>query len=101
MSSSTASATIVFRTVFGNAGEEFEPSARNSNLLPVNANGLVRLRSPPCSGSAGSTGVPSPRNEPGLEGCTLPAAIAVKTFSSSAPMKIEMIAGGASLAPRR
>ena len=101
VSSSTDSATIVFSTVLGNAGEEFEPSARNSNLLPVNANGLVRLRSPPCSGSGGSTGVPSPRNEPGFDGCTLPASIAPKTFSSSAPRKIEMIAGGASLAPRR
>ena len=44
-----------------------EPSARNSNLLPVNANGLVRLRSPPCIGSGGSTGVPRPRNEPGVD----------------------------------
>ena len=100
-SSSTDSATIVLSTVFGHAGEEFEPSARNSNLLPVNANGLVRLRSPPCSGSGGSTGVPRPRNEPGFEGCTLPDSIAEKTFSSSAPRKIEMIAGGASLAPSR
>ena len=91
----------MFSTVLGKAGEEFEPSARNSNLLPVNANGLVRLRSPPWSGSGGSTGVPRPRNEPGLEGCTLPASIAVKTFSSSLPRKIEMIAGGASLAPSR
>src|SRR5581483_11313054 len=62
--SSTDSATIVFRTVFGNEGELEDPSARNSNLLPVNANGLVRLRSPPCMGIGGSTGVPRPRNEP-------------------------------------
>ena len=91
----------MFRTVFGNAGAAVEPSARNSNLFPVKANGLVRLRSAPCSGSGGSTGVPSPRNEPGLDGCTLPASIAVNTFSRSVPRKIEMIAGGASLAPRR
>ena len=32
-----------------------EPTARNSNLLPVNANGLVRLRSPASRGSFGST----------------------------------------------
>src|ERR1035437_9463779 len=71
-SASTDAATIVFRTVFGHAGEALEPSARNSNLFPVNANGLVRLRSPPCSGSGGSTGVPRPRKDPGLDGCTLP-----------------------------
>ena len=78
-----------------------EPSARNSNLLPVNANGLVRLRSPPCIGSGGSTGVPSPRNDSGVDSPTSPRSIAPNTFSSSAPRKIEMIAGGASLAPSR
>jgi hypothetical protein len=35
------------------------------------------------------------------EGAASPAPIALKTFSSSAPRKIEMIAGGASFAPRR
>ena len=78
-----------------------DPSARNSNLLPVKANGEVRLRSPPCIGSGGSTGVPRPRNEPGVCGSPSPDAIASNTLSSSAPRKIEMIAGGASLAPRR
>ena len=47
-----ASATIVLSTVFGKLGDMLEPSARNSNLLPVNANGLVRFRSPVCFGSA-------------------------------------------------
>ena len=98
-SSSIDSATIVLSTVFGSAGDWLEPSARNSNLLPVKANGLVRLRSPPCNGSGGSTGVPRPRNEPGLDACALPDSIAANTFSRSAPRKIEMIAGGASFAP--
>ena len=40
-----ASATIVFSTMFGDAMESEEPTIRNSNLLPVNANGEVRLRS--------------------------------------------------------
>jgi len=66
------SATIVLSTVFGQAGDMLEPSARNSNLLPVNANGLVRLRSPECSGSCGSTGVPRPRNDPGFDGSSCP-----------------------------
>ena len=91
----------MFSTVFGNEGDWLEPSARNSNLLPVNANGLVRLRSPECSGSGGSTGVPRPRNDPGRDAVVLPSAIASKTPRSSEPRKIEMIAGGASFAPRR
>ena len=74
---------------------------RNSNLLPVKANGEVRLRSPPCIGSGGSTGVPSPRKPLSDDAAASPAAIASKTFSSSPPRKIEMIAGGASFAPRR
>ncbi len=78
-----------------------EPSARNSNLLPVKAKGDVRLRSPPCIGRGGSTEAPSSRYEPGVWGSPSPVEIASKAFSSSAPRKIEMIAGGASLAPRR
>ena len=31
------------------------PTARNSNLLPVKAKGLVRLRSPAWTGISGST----------------------------------------------
>src|ERR1700737_3543481 len=78
-----------------------EPSARNSNLLPVNANGLLGLRSPPSIGSGGRTGVPRPRNDSGVDSPASPRSIASNTFSSSAPRKIEMIAGGASLAPSR
>ena len=96
-----ASAAIVFSTVFGNASDWLDPSVRNSNLLPVKANGEVRLRSPPCIGSGGSTGVPSPRTEAGVWGSPSPETIAPNTFSSSAPRNIEIIAGGASLAPRR
>jgi hypothetical protein len=53
-------ATIEVSTVIRSASD-MERRARNSNLLPVKANGEVRLRSPPCIGSGGSTGVPSPR----------------------------------------
>ncbi len=91
----------MFRTVFGKASDMLDPSARNSNLLPVKANGEVRLRSPPSSGSGGSTVVPRSRNEAGVLGSPSPVEIASNTFSSSAPRKIEMIAGGASFAPRR
>ena len=79
-----------------------DPSARNSNLLPVKANGEVRLRSPPCSGSGGSTGVPRPRKFPGVSSRRLAGRDRRRTPSRApAPRKIEMIAGGASLAPRR
>ena len=39
------SATIVFNTVIGAAELAEDPTARNSNLLPVKANGDVLLRS--------------------------------------------------------
>ena len=41
-------------------------TARNSNLLPVKANGLVRLRSPASRGSFGSTLTPVSRMPPCL-----------------------------------
>ena len=88
-------------TVLGIASDWLEPTVRNSNLLPVNANGEVRLRSPPCSGSRGSTDAPISRNACGVAASPESDSIAPKTFSSSAPRKTEMIAGGASLAPSR
>jgi hypothetical protein len=36
----------VFITVLGQAEVAEDPTARNSNLLPVKANGEVRFRSP-------------------------------------------------------
>jgi hypothetical protein len=96
-----ASAAIVLSTVLGNDSDIDEPSARNSNLLPVNANGDVRLRSPPCLGSTGSSGVPRARCSRGVVPLSEPLTIASKTLVRSEPRKIEMIAGGASLAPRR
>src|SRR2546423_13945465 len=59
--SSSASATVVLSTVLGSDSDWLEPSARNSNLLPVKANGLVRLRSPPCIGRGGGPPGASPR----------------------------------------
>src|ERR671916_855078 len=44
---------MVFSTVLGQVMLALEPTARNSNLLPVNANGDVRLRSPASFGSGG------------------------------------------------
>ena len=56
---SSESATIAFSTVIGLLGDWLEPTARNSNLLPVNANGDVRLRSVASLGSAGIDVTPS------------------------------------------
>ena len=87
--------------VFASATDWLEPTARNSNLLPVKANGDVRLRSPPSFGSGGSTGVPSASRSPGAVAIGSPRSSVSKIASSSAPRNIDMIAGGASLAPRR
>ena len=53
-----ASATIVFSTMFGLAIESLEPTIRNSNLLPVNANGDVLLRSVASFARSGSVLTP-------------------------------------------
>src|SRR5437016_91152 len=48
---------MVLRTVAGQAAAAEEPTARNSNLLPVKAKGLVRLRSPLWRGICGGARV--------------------------------------------
>ena len=53
-----ASATIVLSTTFGDETESEEPTIRNSNLLPVNANGEVRLRSVASLTKSGSVATP-------------------------------------------
>ena len=101
-SRSIDSATIVLSTVFGRLGDWLEPSARNSNLLPVNANGLVRLRSPASRGSSGSDRR-SPRSivDAPLVDESPCSRRRRRRSGAASPRKIEMIAGGASLAPRR
>src|SRR5258708_37359765 len=66
------SANIVFMATSGPETDWFEPTARNSKRLPVNANGDVRLRSPGSLGHDGSEWTPrfilicafGPVNEP-------------------------------------
>ena len=55
---STDSATIVLSTIWFIAQFCEEPGARNSNLLPVKANGEVRLRSVVSRGRGGSVSTP-------------------------------------------
>ena len=64
----------------------FDETARNSNLLPVNANGLVRLRSPASRGSFGRTPTPVSRMPPDFVVLALPA------FSICSKMSVSMVA---------
>ncbi len=93
--------TATFRQMFGIAMLWPDDTARNSNLLPVNANGLVRLRSPGSRGSFGRKLTPVSSTPPFFETVTLPFSICEKRSVSTSPRKIEMMAGGASFAPRR
>ncbi len=77
-----------------------EPSERNSNLLPVNANGDVRLRSVVSainSGMVSTTCILLPF----LPLYCAPLCMESSMFVSSEPRNMDIIAGGASFAPRR
>ena len=91
----------MLRTVWGQYMGAEEPTARNSNLLPVNANGEVRLRSVASFGSTGSEVTPSSSDPPFLEAEAAPFASCSITSSSWEPRKTDTMAGGASFAPRR
>ena len=67
----------------------------------MNANGEVRLRSVASFGSTGSDVTPSSTLPPFFDAEAEPFSIWPMTSSSCEPRKIDMIAGGASLAPRR
>ena len=97
-------ATMVFKTVMGLAQLAFDPTARNSNLFPVKANGEVLLRSVLSNKISGifpttlslRSVFSSGDNFP-LETCSR----SVSTFVNCFPIKTEIIVGGASFAPRR
>lgn len=95
------SATMVFRVIMGPAQDWAEPGARNSNLLPVKANGLVRLRSVASRGRTGSVSTPILSVSLRLPQPEEPLIIFSITSLSWAPRKMEIMAGGASFAPRR
>ena len=97
------SATAAFRASMAEAQLASEPTARNSKRLPVKAKGEVRLRSVLSISSSGIRAMSS------FMPC-LPASIrssgslfsrCSRTFDNCVPRKLEMIAGGASLAPKR
>ena len=94
------SATIVFNTTFAGAIESEEPTIRNSNLLPVKANGDVLFLSVASLFKSGSVEAPVFNLPFCIELVASPLSIScITTSSNCSPRNIEMIAGGASLAP--
>ena len=94
-------AMAVFRMVFASERFTAEPGMRNSNLLPVKANGLVRLRSVLSFRKFGSTATPKSIATRSADVYSLSEMSASTMAPSSSPRKMDTIAGGASLAPRR
>ena len=88
---------MVFNTTFAEETESEEPTIRNSNLFPVNANGDVRFLSVASLSKSGSVVTPVFKVPPVLEWVAEPVEISWSiTSSSCSPTKMEMIAGGAS-----
>ena len=92
-------------TIIASAQLSDEPTARNSNRLPVKAKGDVRLRSVLSSSSVGICEMPLMRKMLLASKRMASSSFEAASFSSTAetcePRKAEMMAGGASLAPRR
>ena len=72
---SSESARIALIATIGPEIDCPDPGARNSNRLPVKANGLVRLRSPGSALSFGRVSTPTSRVPPLLEPVAPPLAI--------------------------
>ena len=80
--------------------ESLDPTIRNSNLFPVNANGDVLFLSVASFESSGSVLTPVSSFPPFRLCVASPVLISWSTTSSScSPRKMEIIAGGASFAP--
>ena len=98
------SATMVFKIVIGNAQLAVEPTARNSNLFPVKAKGEVLLRSVLSIINSGILLCKS--NFKIASSCSsnllfTRLSTSFNTLVKYSPINTEMIAGGASLAPKR
>ncbi|OQA05047.1 MAG: hypothetical protein BWY67_02209 [Bacteroidetes bacterium ADurb.Bin397] len=98
------SATAVFKVAIADEQLADEPTARNSNRLPVNAKGEVRLRSVLSRNTSGICGMSSLSFF--LSSITIASSLVLFSILSSTadncePRNADIIAGGASLAPRR
>ena len=90
----------MLRTTLAGAIESDEPTIRNSNLFPVNANGEVLFLSVASLLRSGSVEAPVFNLPFWIELVASPLSIScITTSSSCSPRNIEIIAGGASLAP--
>ena len=96
VTSAILSAVIVFKTVLGKEADTLDPSILNSNLFPVKATGEVLFLSVASFGIYGRPAI-FPRSFLSF----LPEHSDSIMSSTKSPRKIEMIAGGASLTPRR
>ena len=100
----SCSATAALSASMAAAQFALEPTARNSKRLPVKAKGEVRLRSVLSSRISGMVPTPSFISFFALMMIPLSKSAFSISFSASVscdPRKTEMIAGGASLAPKR
>ncbi len=89
-------------TTLAGAIESEEPTIRNSNLLPVNANGDVLFLSVASLLKSGSAEAPVFNFPFWIELVASPLSISCSiTSSSCSPTNMEIIAGGASFAPSR
>ena len=93
---------MVFSTMLGEAMESLDPTIRNSNLFPVKAKGEVRFRSVASLAKSGRVLTPVWSTPPVLLLVAVPVEISWEiTSCSCSPKNTEIMAGGASLAPRR
>ena len=102
MKSINCLATIEFKVVIALAQLADEPTARNSNLFPVKANGEVLFLSVLSKITSGI--LPTTFNFKSVfsSGDNLPLVTpsnSAKTLVNCCPMKTEIMAGGASFAP--
>ena len=104
LKSMSCSATAALRANMAAPQLADEPTARNSKRFPVKANGEVRLRSVLSSRISGMCDTPNFISFLAL--MMIPLSSSAFSISLSAcvicvPRKMEMMAGGASLAPNR
>ena len=97
-------ATAEFNAIMAEAQFASEPTARNSKRLPVKANGEVRLRSVLSISNSGICGISNfipclPLRL--IKSSFVLFSIWSNTCDNCFPRKEEIIAGGASFAPRR
>ena len=103
LKSVSASAAAVFNTIWALAQLADEPTARNSKRLPVKAKGDVLLRSVLSRMMSGICGMSiCTPSLPLMKSASLSAfSMCSITSETVRPRKLEIMAGGASLAPRR